>query len=216
MKSVNNEYKLLGLDDTGRGTVLGSMFMAGVLVPLSKVDILKGIQVTDSKLLSKKLIIEKAEEIMTNFPYKVVECPATQVDKYNLNDLEAKAFYDIYKVLGDEKTIVYVDNSDIDRERFLKRLRKLGCVLTEEEKERWVISHHADLKYPPCSAASIVGEYIFLKHVEELHQTYGDVGSLYCWDTKTIEFLKQNLNNLPDIVRTRYSTVQNLFQRQLF
>ena len=86
MKSVNNEYKLLGLDDTGRGTVLGSMFMAGVLVPLSKVDILKGIQVTDSKLLSKKLIIEKAEEIMTNFPYKVVECSATQVDKYNLKD----------------------------------------------------------------------------------------------------------------------------------
>ena len=205
---MKSEYKLLGLDDTGRGTCLGSMFMAGVLVPLSKVDTLKKIGVTDSKLLSKKQVIEMAIEIMADFPYKVVEVAAEQVDQYNLNDLEVKAFYDIYKELSDEKTIVYADNSDPDRKGFLKRLERMNCPI---EEDRWVIDHHADLKYPVCSAASIVAKHFFDKHVQKLHEIYGDIGSLYCGDPKTIEFLKQNMDKFPDIVRTKYSTVKNLF-----
>jgi ribonuclease HII len=153
---MKSEYKLLGLNDTSSENRSGSIFVTGVLVPLSKVDVLKKIEVAGSKHLSKKAVVKKATEIMANFPYKVIEVTAEQVGHYYPNDLGVKAFYDIYKALGDEKTVVYAENSDDEKETFIKRLEKINCPIDEDH---WVIDHCSELKYLPCSAASIVAMY---------------------------------------------------------
>jgi len=203
------EYKLLGIDDSARFPVLGSMFIAGILIPLSKIDLLKKIKVKDSKLCTKNQILEKGPKLMRNFRYKVLEVPAKQISNYNINDLEAKAFYDIYSVLHDEKTVIYADNFDYSREKFLERMKKLGF---EFDNDKWVISHDCDKNYMACSAASIIAKYHHNQHIEQLHKTYGDIGNLNPGNPKTLNFIKNNLDNLPEIVRIKYITVQRLYQ----
>lgn len=50
--------KVLGIDEAGRGAVIGSLWLAGVMLPLEKVGELEKIGVKDSKKLSRKKIQE--------------------------------------------------------------------------------------------------------------------------------------------------------------
>ena len=45
---------ICGIDDAGRGPVIGPMIMAGVLIEENDLDKLKSIGVKDSKLLTQK------------------------------------------------------------------------------------------------------------------------------------------------------------------
>jgi len=217
------KFRLLGIDDCARMPVLGSMFIAGILIPLDKVDLLKKIKVKDSKLCTKKQITEKAPQLMKNFEFKVIEVTANQISNYNMNDLEGKAFYDIWDYFANKyywelnkeneiKLIVYADNFDHSREAFLNRLKKLNlCV----DDDKWVISHDCDKNHMACSAASIIAKYYHNQHIEQLHQIYGDIGNLNPGNLKTMAFLKAHLDELPDIVRSKYITVKKLYQEEL-
>ena len=85
--------KVLGIDEAGRGPVIGSLFMAGVMLEGS-VNELKKIGVKDSKLLKHEDRIGMAEKIKKVAEYEIIEVTPKEIDEAveseesNLNFLE--------------------------------------------------------------------------------------------------------------------------------
>jgi ribonuclease HII len=71
-------------------------------------------------------------------------------------------------------------------------------------KAKVIAKHKADRKYPVVSAASIIAKVERDKEIAALTGEYGDFGSGYLTDPKTMRFLKQWLEThgeYPDCVR---------------
>ncbi len=87
--------KVLGIDEAGRGPVIGPMIMAGFMIDEEKIPELKKIGVKDSKLLTpqKREELNKILKTMGTPFVRVIE--PHQIDGFNLNRLEKMATRDI-------------------------------------------------------------------------------------------------------------------------
>jgi len=195
-----------GVDDAGRGSVIGSLVIAGVLMKDTDLPKLVHLGVKDSKLLSPR----RREMLAPAIGRIVLKCRVTKlnprdIDKvvqtgrklHKLNRLEAQAMAKIIELLTPD--IAYVDASDVLEKRFEQHISELLPV-----KIKIVSKHKADRKYPIVSAASIIAKVERDKEIAELKEKYGDFGSGYPSDPKTISFLRQCLQkseNYPDFVR---------------
>jgi ribonuclease HII len=82
-----------------------------------------------------------------------------------------------------------------------------------------ISEHHADRRYPIVSAASILAKVKRDALVKELRVNYGDFGSGYPSDPKTIKFLTNWFKmhgSYPDFVRKSWKTLKNLRNKTLF
>jgi len=195
-----------GVDDAGRGSVIGSLVIAGVLMKDTDLPKLVQLGVKDSKLLSPR----RRETLAPAIERIVLKCRVTKlkpkdIDKvvqtgrklHKLNRLEAQAMAKIIQLLTPD--VAYVDASDVLEERFEQHISELLPA-----KVKIVSKHKADRKYPIVSAASIIAKVERDKEIAELKEKYGDFGSGYPSDPKTISFLRQCLQkseNYPDFVR---------------
>ena len=204
-----------GVDDAGRGPVIGPLVIAGVLVEESKLDLLKSLGVKDSKKLTPILRTRLAEEIPRIVErHHIVELDAPSMDKVvnkapkfqRLNLLEAKKMAEVVEALRPD--VVYVDSSDTDTERFRNN------ILDELSYRPKVISeHHADDTYPVVSAASILAKVRRDARIDEMKRQYGDFGSGYAHDPQTIRFLGEYYRankEFPPIVRRSWKTLRNI------
>ena len=105
----------------------------------------------------------------------------------------------------------YVDASDVNEARYGNDIREF---LPETLKGIRIISeHHADRTFPVVSAASIIAKVRRDALVAELHDEYGDFGSGYITDPKTMSFLRrwrQTHPEYPPIVRMSWKTIREL------
>ncbi len=207
--------RVAGVDDAGRGPVIGPLVIAGVLVEESNLDSLKSLGVKDSKKLTPEARTRLAGEIpRIVMSHHIVELDTSSLDRVvnkapkfqRLNLLEAKKMAEVVEVLRPE--VVYVDSSDTDTERFRNN------ILDELTFRPKVISeHHADDTYPVVSAASILAKVRRDLRIEEIKREYGDFGSGYAHDPATIRFLgryyKAN-KEFPPIVRRSWKTLRNI------
>ena len=204
-----------GVDDAGRGPIIGPLVIAGVLVEESKLDLLKSLGVKDSKKLTPILRTRLAEEIPRIVDrHYIVELDAPSLDKVvnrapkfqRLNLLEAKKMAEVVEALRPD--VVYVDSSDTDTERFRNN------ILDELSYRPKVISeHHADDTYPVVSAASILAKVRRDTRIDEIRKQYGDFGSGYAHDPQTIRFLGEYYRankEFPPIVRRSWKTLRNI------
>ena len=210
---------ICGVDDAGRGPVIGPLVIVGVLVDEHGLSNLIKIGVKDSKLLSPRRRKRLASEIMKIVrDYKIVKVSPREIDEvvrrgrklHRLNRLEARVMADIIKELKPD--LVYVDASDILPERF-------GQHIAEELpfKVEIVSEHKADKKYPVVSAASIIAKVERDREIEKLRKKYGDFGSGYAADPKTIAFLRKWIEDhdfFPEFVRKSWKTVKNLIKEK--
>ena len=106
---------------------------------------------------------------------------------------------------------VYVDASDVNEKRYGEDIRSF---LTDDLKAIKIISeHHADRNYPQVSAASIIAKVHRDEVIDQLHAEYGDFGSGYITDQKTMNFLRtyrQCHNAYPPIVRLSWKTAKEI------
>lgn len=176
-----------GVDDAGRGSVLGPLVIAGILIERNKIKHLSKIGVKDSKMLSpqsrenlyKKIISIVDDYYVAKIPPSVID---RSVSKNQLNDLEAKY---MAKVIGKLKPgSAYVDSCDVNPARFGKRISKLAKIKKVHS------SHHADRRFPVVSAASIIAKVNRDRAIEKLRLNH-DVGSGYPSDSKTMEFIRR-------------------------
>lgn len=208
-----------GIDDAGRGPVIGPLVIAGILVNESGLQDLIRLGVKDSKLLSPRKRNELAVQILNIVKkYSIVKVQPWEIDevvkkgaRFNrLNRLEARI---MARIIGELKPdIAYIDASDVFPERFKQH------ILEEIPFKVEIVSEHkADKIYPVVSAASIIAKVERDREVENLKREYGDFGSGYPADPKTITFLKswiEEHNSYPSFVRKTWKTAKRILENK--
>ena len=207
-----------GIDEAGRGPVIGPMVMA--IAVTNDINKLRAMGVRDSKELSpagRVRLFSILKSTLTYMDYEVVE--PRVIDNYvyvnALNMLEVEiATKLINRALSKVSLqVVYIDSPDSRPERF-RNMIKRGVMGNVEV----VAMNNADKLVPVVSAASIVAKVIRDSIIEELHREYGDFGSGYPSDPRTIAFLRDWIKrhgDLPPIVRRSWSTVSKLLSNSL-
>ncbi|HYU88082.1 MAG TPA: ribonuclease HII [Candidatus Bathyarchaeia archaeon] len=207
--------RICGVDDAGRGPVIGPLVIAGVIIEEAKLDRLKMLGVKDSKQLLASARIRLSKEIPEVVDdFHVVELRAEELDRIvnrapkfqRLNLLEAKGMAQVIEKLKPE--LAYVDSSDTRTERFKNNI--LDCL---SFTPRIVSEHKADVNYPVVSAASIMAKVHRDTRIEEIKKEYGEIGSGYAHDALTVKFLRDYYSDhgdFPPIVRRSWKTLGNI------
>ena len=204
-----------GIDDAGRGPVIGPLVIAGVLIHDYQMSGVQALGVRDSKSLTAGQREKLSKKIMLFvLKYTLIELSPIEVDKIvlegkklrKLNWLEAKTMAEVIERLRPE--VAYVDASDVNEMRFAQQISEFlsGGI-------RIVSKHHADVIYPVVSAASIIAKVHRDEVIAKLRDRYGDFGSGYPSDHKTRMFLSEWIRDngrLPDFVRKSWRTIKRL------
>jgi ribonuclease HII len=213
-----------GVDEAGRGAVIGPLVLAGISVFEKDVAKLKKIGVRDSKELTpsqREKLAKKIEKIAKDIV--VVKVGPCRIDDYNkqgvnLNRVESMKMCTIIDCLGAEKA--YVDGPDVNLGKFQRILHKML-----KNDTSLVVEHHADSKYPVVSAASIIAKVERDKEMGELSKKYGIEGTGYPSDERTINSMKAYLEKnkkFPEkgLVRFSWDTTKQMLgknkQKKLF
>ncbi|WP_268541312.1 ribonuclease HII [Candidatus Nitrosotenuis cloacae] len=203
-----------GVDEAGRGSMLGPLVVAGITVEQSRIKELGRLGVRDSKKLSPssrerlyKEILHIADDyVVSKVSPKVIDA---HVYRHQLNHLEAQHMAKIIKKL--EPGVSYVDSCDVNATRFGKELERLSSVGNIKA------SHHADAKFLVVSAASIVAKVTRDRAIARLSKE-GRVGSGYPSDPKTVGFVRDcfaRTGQVPSFVRKSWAPVRKITQSQL-
>ena len=209
---------ICGIDDAGRGAVIGPLVIAGVLLEESTLPELVKLGVKDSKLLSPRRREHLAEEIhkLTKKCY-ISKASPDEIDKVvetgkklnRLNRLEARMMAEVIRNLKPD--IAYVDASDVLEERFKQHIAEEVPFKVE------IISRHkADRLYPIVSAASIIAKVERDREIAHLRSEHGDLGSGYIADPKTIRFLEEwikTFGSYPSFVRKSWKPSNKLKEK---
>jgi ribonuclease HII len=207
--------RVCGVDDAGRGPVIGPLVIAGILIDEKKVDELKLLGVKDSKMLLAPARTRLSKEIPGVVDdYHIIELAAGELDiivnrapKFQrLNLLEAKAMAQVIEKLRPD--IAYVDSSDTRTDRFKNNILDFLSY-----NPRIVSEHKADINFPVVSAASILAKVHRDGRIDEIKKDYGEVGSGYAHDPITVRFLREYYiahGDFPSIVRRSWKTLRNI------
>ena len=206
--------KVLGIDEAGRGSVLGPLVVGGFLAEPDRLDELTVLGVRDSKLLSpsrRETLFEALQEVGERI---AIEIAPAQIDaavaRGELNLLEARVFARLLRMTSAK--VVFVDACDTRADRFGRRVKSLA-----QTSARVVSQHHADRDVPVVSAASIVAKVCRDRAMGRLRaQLEAECGSGYPSDAKTQAFVTQHLSaGASHVAWLRYSwrTVERLKPR---
>ncbi len=199
-----------GIDEAGRGPVIGPMVMA---ILCADPEEIKKIGAKDSKKLSP-VRREYLFNDLIKYDYKYFIISPAEIDSYvkdkKLNVMEEN--YAIKLIEYTKNYDIYVDSFDVNEERLENKLK-------EYSNKKIICKHHADDIYPVVSGASIIAKVIRDNEIKKLHEIYGDFGSGYPSDGRTIKFLEnaiKNNINIEKIVRKEWKTYKNILYKKLF
>lgn len=204
---------IAGVDEAGRGCVVGPLVVAGVAFQTEQLQQLSMLGVKDSKLLTaKKRESLYPEIIKLAQSYHIIKIMPTEIDKavlstrilHKLNRLEAQTMAKVIEAIKPDEA--YVDAADVVEERF-------GCHISEclSFETKIVSKHKADRTFAVVSAASVVAKVERDREIIVLKERYGDFGSGYLTDNKTMNFLKRLLNengDYPPFIRKSWKPAQ--------
>lgn len=218
---------IIGVDEAGRGPVIGPMVIAGVLTDPRTAQDLAGLGVKDSKKLTPRRREELSKVISSKCQVHMVILSSGDIDsqreKESLNMIEARVYSAIItELLGRlspedlGQCQVYVDAVDVNEARYGNTIRTF---LPEQFKHVKIISKHkADDTYPVVSAASIMAKTRRDAEVAAIAREMGcDLGSGYPADPVTDRFLRDWLKthkDLPHCVRHSWDTAKRLLRER--
>lgn len=206
---------IAGLDEAGKGPVLGPMCVAGIIIDEKKVDALSTIGVKDSKQLSAKrrealdIEIKKLAD-----KFFLLEVTPFQIDDLRkimtMNQIMVACFVKVLEELRPEHA--FVDAADVIEERFGENIKKKYTGKIEITSR-----HNADQLFPIVSAASIIAKVHRDHLIKELERSVGiEIGSGYPSDPKTIRFLEnwiKERGSFPDFARCSWETSKKLINK---
>lgn len=223
---------ILGIDEAGRGPVLGPMVYGIAFCPLEKSEILKTFECADSKALTE----EKRDDIFSKL------CSSTEIvgwavdvispnyisnsmlsrTKHSLNAVSTDSAVGLIKAVanaGVNIDHIYVDTLGSKPEKYQSFLLNLF------PNYKITVAKKADSTYPIVSAASICAKVTrdhalqVWKFQEGIELTHKDFGSGYPGDPNTKKFLKNYCNPIfgfPQIVRFSWSTATNVLEQEAY
>lgn len=203
--------QICGIDDAGRGSMLGPLVIAGISLDKRKLRKLSSLGVKDSKKLSPKQREEFYKKIIDVVDdYYITKISPRSIDasvkKHCLNGLEATYMAKIVSKLNADTS--YVDSCDVNPTRF-------GKEISHQSNNHKIKSyHHADSRFVIVSAASILAKVTRDKAIAKLRQNH-NLGSGYPSDTITVKFVtdyyKKN-HSMPTFVRKSWKPVQRIIE----
>ena len=202
---------ICGIDEAGRGPLIGPLVISGILIEEKDIVKLKKIKVKDSKLLTqsqRELLSKEIKKIIIK--EKTIIIPPEEIDEtlnseeLNLNKLEAIKTAMIINYLKPDKVTIDCPSTNINA--YVDYLRKF---LKYEPKIK--AEHKADVFWSEVSAASILAKCTREEEIKKLKKQYNvDFGSGYPSDPITQEFLKNNYKKYPEIFRRTWATYKNV------
>jgi len=200
---------ILGVDEAGRGPVIGPLVIVGYMIRESKIPELKLAGARDSKTLTPKQREQRVFKIQQLAEdYKVVIIEPKEIDAAletpgtNLNWLEA------------DKTIKLINDLDPDAVILdcpSPNLKKYKAYILERltnDKVELVVEHKAE-RHMPVAAASVIAKVKRDSIIEEIKKKYGNCGPGYPSNAITQEFIKKNWDKHPEIFRKSWATFKN-------
>ncbi|MCL7414834.1 MAG: ribonuclease HII [ANME-2 cluster archaeon] len=206
---------IAGVDEAGKGPVLGPMMVAGVVMEEDRLPELAKLGMKDSKMLSpvrRNYLSAKIKEIAVDF--HILEVSAFQIDEMRkimtMNQLMVVSHSKVLEHLMPDKA--YLDAADVKEERFGENVKQRYGAPIE------IISKHkADAIYPIVSAASILAKVQRDRTIRDMEREIGvPLGSGYPSDPKTKKFLEMWINeheSLPEIARHSWKTSEQLLEK---
>lgn len=210
--------KICGVDEAGRGPLIGPLVIAGVLIDEEKTPLLKKLGIKDSKLLTVQQREELFDVVIKHASsYLIIAVEPEEVDRavnnhegLNLNKLEAVKTAIILNELKPEKA--FIDGPSNNLAAYTDFLR--GHL--NDKKMILVIEHKADVNYPIVGAASILAKVTRDRRIEELKNEIGiDFGSGYLSDPKTIAFLQSYRKSYPHIFRKSWAPYREAIGKEM-
>ena len=208
----------MGIDDAGRGPIIGPMILAGVLVDEKMQEFLKSQDVKDSKQVIHSTRIKLAKTIkQTAHAYKIVKTSAEEIDNSlssgtNLNRVEAMKAAEVINSLnnGKQKITVVVDCPSTNKLAWKNTMIEY---VKNKSNLLFVCEHKADVNHVDVAAASILAKVAREEEVAKLKKKYGNIGSGYPADPVTKDFLRKHGNKLRNsgLFRKSWQTWKKLF-----
>jgi ribonuclease HII len=201
-----------GIDEAGRGSIMGPLVVAGISLDKEGILYLKSEGVIDSKKLSS-LKRERLYPKIISCAKSVYICrvePKTidfYVNQNKLNLLESRYMTIISDNLQADKVII--DACDVNLIRFKQHI--VNNLVNSSIKI--YCFHKADSDNIPVSAASIVAKVTRDRQIEKIGKKLNEhIGSGYPSDPITKIFLKNNINNtlIKEHVRFSWNPVKCL------
>jgi ribonuclease HII len=199
---------ICGVDEAGKGSVLGPMVVAAVGAPSE--EVFSNLPVRDSKLLTPKDRERLFTLISERCGVATVIIPAEEIDEHRktitMNQCVARAHAAVIRRIHPD--IAYVDACDVNPTRYARMVQEhldTGCEI--------VSKHHADQTFKVVSAASIVAKVVRDQEIRSLAAIYGEIGSGYPSDPVTIAYLSAYIgkhHHPPACARKSWKTVGNL------
>lgn len=207
---------ILGIDEAGRGPVIGPMVIVGALFREKDLWRLKKIRVKDSKLILPKKREELKKKIESIALKTVVEILQPEVidsvmesSHLNINWLEADTAADLINKLNPDKVIIDCpsNNTKVFTQYLKDKVNNKDIEIIAENK--------ADKNHLVVSAASIVAKVIRDQEIEKIKEKVGfDFGSGYPSDERTISFLEKDFDKFPEFIRKKWSTHQRILKKK--
>ena len=206
-----------GVDEAGRGPIIGPLVMCGLLVKDENVKELVRLKVKDSKLLTRDVrdyLFDKIINISEKYKLMIIE--PNEIDRavhnhdgLNLNRLEAQKSAEILNELNPDKAIIDAPSNNIEN------YKKYLMNFVKNKDVEMILEHKADVNYPVVSAASILAKVTRDNEIEKLKKQIGiDFGSGYMSDPKTVEFLKKKFEKFPNLFRKSWSPYNDLLNQK--
>lgn len=201
---------ICGVDEAGKGSVLGPMVVAAV--GCHGTEDLASLPIQDSKVLQPRQREALYEILIRDFVTAVATIDAAGIDKarskMNMNECVARLHAEVLDKLRPD--LAYVDACDVNAGRYGRVVAgylDYPCDIIAE--------HRADARYAIVGASSIVAKVVRDRAIRDLDEVYGSIGSGYPSDPVTIGFLKQYIQDYgtpPPCARRSWKTVKNLSQ----
>ncbi|MFP4116943.1 MAG: ribonuclease HII [Candidatus Aenigmatarchaeota archaeon] len=211
---------VLGVDEAGRGAVVGPLCIAAVVVEEGKEKELDDMGVDDSKKLSRSRreeLEEKIKKVAEDFA--VLKIDANTIDeemkRKSLNLIESVRMAELIETLKPGKAIV--DATEAKTEKVKKTIQGL---LSEKVKDKVEIvsENRADENYAVVSAASILAKVTRDNSVLEIEKDIEEeIGNGYPSDPRTKEFLERIMKDkgsFPGVVRESWVTAERIAERK--
>lgn len=202
-----SEKFVLGIDEAGRGPVIGPLVISGCMAKQEAIDKLHKLGVKDSKLLTpakREFLFDKIKSLVK---FKIIKIEPKEIDDalnsdhLNLNWLEANKTAEIINEMKPDKAIVDCPSPNLKKyEEYVKKL------LTA--KPELVFSHKAE-RFIIVAAASVISKVTRDREIEKIKEKYGDIGPGYTSNAVTQKFLKENWNKHPEIFRKTWISWKN-------
>jgi len=198
--------QICGIDDAGRGSMLGPLVIAGVLLDKKNLKQLSSLGVKDSKKLSPKSREDFYKKILKIVDdYYIVKISPSSIDasvkNHCLNELEAKYMAKVVSKLDPD--ISYVDSCDVNQARFGREISKMS------NNHKIKSYHYADSRFVVVSAASILAKVTRDMAIMKLRKVH-HLGSGYPSDSVTVKFVMNYYKTnhvLPRFVRKSWNPV---------